>query len=252
MTGGTGMLQSSSRRPWRDLASDPPPINPVIPAAGGSYAVTVGLVDYVARWAGYDTEKCIEKALKDGVIELDHKSRWGRDHDVYRFTAKGRRQSDVHIQDVFKRSARVARADYEEDMRKRARAGQAAGPGRPPPLPPPPAAAARKLIQAIRKLKRSNRQRRRAPLRASAYPGHAQWRSPGRRRAPAAAIRRGMARRTPTGDRDCQRDNRGGGRRKKGPPGSGSPEGRRGHPAPRAPPRTGGKGLRLPGTIKGR
>lgn len=198
MTGGTGMLRSSSRRPWRDLASDPPPINPVIPAAGGSYTVTVDLVDYVARWAGYDTEKCIEKALKDGVIELDYKSRRGRDHDVYRFTAKGRRQSDVHIQDVFKRSARVARRDYEEDMRKRARAGQAAGPGRPPPAPLAPPAA-RKLIQAVRKLKRSGRQRRRAPPRASAYPGHAQWRPPRRRRAPAAAVRRGTARRTPTG-----------------------------------------------------
>ena len=124
---GTEMLQSSSRCPWRDLASDPPPVNPVIPAAGFSCTVTVDLVDYVARWAGYDTEECIEKALDDGVIELDYKSDWSRDHDVYRLTAKGRRMSSEHMREVFVRSARAARKDYEEDMRKKARAGQAAG-----------------------------------------------------------------------------------------------------------------------------
>ena len=153
----TGMLRSLNRRPGRDLASDPPPINPVIPAAGGSYTVTVRLVDYVARWAGYDTEKCIEKALEDGVLKLDYKSDWSRDHDVYRLTPKGRRQSDDHIQDVFERSARVARQDCE-DMRKRAQAGQAAGaaaagPGRPPPL------SAGELIPPICQFKGSRRWR---------------------------------------------------------------------------------------------
>ena len=108
---GTEMLQSSSRRPWRDLASDPPPVNPVIPAAGGSCTVTVGLVVYVARRAGYDTEECIEKALDDGVIELDYKSDWNRDHDVYRLTAKGRRLSDDHTRYVLETSARLLRRD---------------------------------------------------------------------------------------------------------------------------------------------
>ena len=151
MSGTMGTLRSPDRRPCRDLASDSPPINPVIPAAGGSCTVTVDLVDYVARWAGYDTEKCIKEALEDGVIELDCKSDWSRDHDVYRLTPKGRRQSDDHIQDVFERSARVARQDCE-DMRKRAQAGQAAGaaaagPGRPPPL------AAGELIPTIGQFK---------------------------------------------------------------------------------------------------
>ena len=113
-----------------------PPLNPVIPAAGLSSTVTVYLVDYVAQWAGYDTEECIEKALADGVIELEYKSDWRRDHDVYRLTPKGLAQSGKHTRDVFERSARMARRDYEEDMRKRARAAGAAatGPGRPPPL----------------------------------------------------------------------------------------------------------------------
>ena len=124
---GTEMLQSSSRRPWRDLASDPPPVNPVIPAAGGSCTVTVDLVVYVARRAGYDTEECIEKALDDGVIELDYKSDLNRDHDVYRLTARGRRLSDDHTRYVLETSARLLRRDYEEDMRKKARAGQASG-----------------------------------------------------------------------------------------------------------------------------
>ena len=72
--GGTGILRWPDRLPWRDLTGDPPPVNPVIPAAGVSCTVTVGLVDYVARRAGYDTEECIGKALDDGVIELDYKS----------------------------------------------------------------------------------------------------------------------------------------------------------------------------------
>lgn len=115
---GTETLRSSVRRPWRDLASDPPPINPVIPAAGRSALVPVDLVDYVARWAGYDTEKCIEKALDDGVIVLDYKSEWKRDHDVYRLTAKGRRLSAEHIRDMLESSARLARLDCEEDARR--------------------------------------------------------------------------------------------------------------------------------------
>ena len=136
MSGTAGALRSPDRLPCRDLASDPPPINPVIPAAGLSSTVTVGLVDYVARWAGYDTEKCIEKALEDGVIEPEYKSDWRRDHDVYRLTPKGLGQSGKHMMDVFERSARMAKLDYEEDMRKGARAAgaAAAGPGKPPPL----------------------------------------------------------------------------------------------------------------------
>ena len=121
MSGTAGTLRSPGRLPCRDLASDPPPVNPVIPAAGLSSTVTVGLVDYVARWAGYDTEKCIEKALEDGVIEPEYKSDWRRDHDVYRLTPKGLEQSGKHMMDVFERSARMARLDYE-DMRKGARA----------------------------------------------------------------------------------------------------------------------------------
>jgi len=136
MSGTAGALRSPDRLPCRDLASDPPPINPVIPAAGLSSTVTVGLVDYVARWAGYDTEKCIEKALEDGVIEPEYKSDWRRDHDVYRLTPKGLGQSGKHMMDVFERSASMAKLDYEEDMRKGARAAgaAAAGPGKPPPL----------------------------------------------------------------------------------------------------------------------
>ena len=125
--GGTGILRWPDRLPWRDLTGDPPPVNPVIPAAGVSCTVTVGLVDCVARRAGYDTEECIGKALDDGVIELDYKSDWNRDHDVYRLTARGRRLSDDHTRYVLETSARLLRRDYEEDMRKKARAGQASG-----------------------------------------------------------------------------------------------------------------------------
>ena len=136
MSGTMGTLRSPDRRSCRDLASDPPPINPVIPAAGLSSTVTVGLIYYVARWAGHDTEKCIEKALEDGVLKLDYKSDWRRDHDVYCLTPKGPKQSGKHMRDVFERSARMARLDYEEDVRKGTRAAgdAAAGPGRPPPL----------------------------------------------------------------------------------------------------------------------
>ena len=154
MSGTAGTLRSPGRLPCRDLASDPPPVNPVIPAAGLSSTVTVGLVDYVARWAGYDTEKCIEKALEDGVIEPEYKSDWRRDHDVYRLTPRGLEQSGRHMMDVFERSARMARLDYE-DMRKGARAAgaAAAGPDKPPPL------AAGELILPICQFKGSRRWR---------------------------------------------------------------------------------------------
>ena len=84
--------------------------------------------------AGHDTEKCIKKALEDGVIEPEYKSDWRRDHDVYRLMPKGLKQSDKHMMDAFERSARIAGLDYEEDVRKEARAAgaAAAGPGRPP------------------------------------------------------------------------------------------------------------------------
>ena len=155
MSGTVETLRSPDRLPRRDLASDPPPINPVISAAGLSSTVTVGLVDYVARWAGYDTEKCIEKALEDGVIKLEHKSDWRSDHDVYRLTSKGLGQSGKHMRDVFERSARMARLDYEEDLRKGARTAgaAAAGPGRPPPL------AAGELIPPICQFKGNCRRR---------------------------------------------------------------------------------------------
>lgn len=84
-----GTLRQSNGNRWRSMRTDPPPVNPVIPAAMGSSTVTVDSVAYLTRLVGYDTEECIQKAVEEGVIELDHKSKWERDHDVYRFTAKG-------------------------------------------------------------------------------------------------------------------------------------------------------------------
>lgn len=98
--------------------------------------MTVDSVAYLTRLVGYDTEECIQKAVEEGVIELDHKSKWERDHDVYRFTAKGRRVSDEYARGVFERSAERARKNHEEDLRvarNRAAAATTAVGGRPPP-----------------------------------------------------------------------------------------------------------------------
>ena len=114
---GTGTMLHSGNDRWRSIRTDPPPVNPVIPAALGSCTVVVAAIDYVARWAGYDTEECIEKAIEDGLIELDEKNEWKRDYDVYRFTAKGRRASDAHARGVFDRSEELARREREDDLR---------------------------------------------------------------------------------------------------------------------------------------
>lgn len=108
----------SSRRGRRSIREDPLPINPVIPAAGGSDTVIVDHIDYVARWAGYDTEECIQKAVEDGEVELYYKNPYkDRELDVYRLTAKGRRKSDRRTREVFRKSAeaarRMARGDTE-------------------------------------------------------------------------------------------------------------------------------------------
>lgn len=102
--------ESPGRRGRRSIREDPPPINPVIPAAGGSDTVIVDHIDYVAQWAGYDTEECIQKAVEDGEIELYYKNPYKcRELDVYRLTAKGRRESDRHTSEVFRKSAEAAR-----------------------------------------------------------------------------------------------------------------------------------------------
>lgn len=100
---------SNSRR-CRSIREDPLPINPVIPAAGGSDTVIVDFVDYVARWAGYDAEECIQKAVEDDMVELYYRNPYGeRGLDMYRLTAKGRRESDRHAREVFRKSAEAAK-----------------------------------------------------------------------------------------------------------------------------------------------
>ena len=129
---GMEMQESSTsrgrpRRRW-SIRRNPLPINPVILASGGSETVNVIKVDYVARWADYDTEECIQKALEDGEIELYYLSRSGdRGYDTYRLTAKGRRASDRHIREVFRRSSEVARRECERKRRGSAQARPAAG-----------------------------------------------------------------------------------------------------------------------------
>lgn len=132
---GMGTLRQSNSDRWRSMRTDPPPINPVIPAAMGSHTVIADVVDYVARLTGYDAEECIQKAIEDGVIELDSKGGWKRGDGVYRFTAKGRKASDEYARGVFERSEEMARRNREEDPRAtriRTTAGAAVG-GRPPP-----------------------------------------------------------------------------------------------------------------------
>ena len=137
----TGALGTLNGRQYRSMRRDPPPINPVIPAAGGSDTMSVALVNYVAQCTGYDTEECIQVALEDGEIELYYRCPGGyREYDVYRFTAKGRRACDRHIREVYQRSAEAARRLAEEQRRQErggaARHGIAAPAGKPPPPQP--------------------------------------------------------------------------------------------------------------------
>ena len=109
LTGMEAREMSSGRR-WKSIREDPLPLNPVIPASGGSDTVTVDLVDYVAQRAGYNAEECIEKALEDGEIELYYRNPYGvRDLDVYLLTAKGRREADTHIRKVVRMGDELAK-----------------------------------------------------------------------------------------------------------------------------------------------
>ena len=119
---------SSEGRHYRSIRKDPPPVSPVIAAAGGSDVVSVSLINYVAWWTGYDTEECIEKAMDDGYIDVCYPDPYGdRKYDTYRLTAKGRRATDRHMSDVFRRSAIAAKRDHEEreKMRRSGRDGPA-------------------------------------------------------------------------------------------------------------------------------
>ena len=126
---GMEMSESSSEElRYRNIRRDPPPTSPVITAAGYSDVVGVGLIDYVAQWAGYDTEECIQKAVDDGDIEVYRFSPYGaRRYDTYRLTARGRRAADRHMGDVLRRSAIAAKRDQEErkKMRRSGRDGPA-------------------------------------------------------------------------------------------------------------------------------
>lgn len=92
-------------------------------------------VEYLARLVGYDAEECIQKAIEDGLIEVDSEGGWERGDGVYRFTAKGRKASDEYARGVFERSAERARKEREEDLGE-ARIPTTTGAavrGRPPP-----------------------------------------------------------------------------------------------------------------------
>ena len=102
---GTGMSEGSSGLPRRSIRSDPPSSNPAVIAAGFADMVDVDLVDYAATRLGYDTEECIQKALEDGEIEMYQPSGGRRGYDVYRLTAKGRREANDHLRYVFRESA---------------------------------------------------------------------------------------------------------------------------------------------------
>ena len=117
---------SSKGRRYQSIRRDPPPTSLVIAAAGYSDMVSVSRINYVAWWAGYDTEECIQKAVDDGDIEVYEFSPYGtRKYDTYRLTAKGRRAADGYMGDVFKRSAIEAKRAYEEreEMRRGGRDG---------------------------------------------------------------------------------------------------------------------------------
>ena len=111
---------SSEGRRYRSIHRDPPPASLVIAAAGYSDVVGVGLVDYVAQWAGYDTEECIQGAVDDGYAEVYRPDPCGdRRYDTYRLTAKGRRAADRYMGDVFKESAIEAKRAHEEREKMR-------------------------------------------------------------------------------------------------------------------------------------
>ena len=119
---------SSEGRRYQSIRRDPPPVSPVVAAAGYSDTVGVALIDYAAWCAGYDTEECIQKAVDDGYIEVYCPDLCGdRRYDTYRLTAKGRRAADRHMIDVLKESAIEAKRDQEErdEMRRRGRGGPA-------------------------------------------------------------------------------------------------------------------------------
>ena len=81
--------------------------------------VNVVLINYVAQCTGYDTEECIQVALEDGEIELYLRNPGGcRKYDICRLTAKGRRECDMHIREVYRRSAEAARRLAEEQRRE--------------------------------------------------------------------------------------------------------------------------------------
>ena len=124
---GTETSGLSSRRPRLSIRTDPMSPSPVILAAGLEETVTVNMVNYVARWIGYDAEECILKALEDGEIEMYKTSRLERrGYDLYRLTAKGRREADQHIHEVFQRGREAAMREYEAEIRANARAELAA------------------------------------------------------------------------------------------------------------------------------
>ena len=114
---GTDM-SGLSRRPRLSIRTDPMSPSPVILAAGFEKTVSVNMVNYVARWIGYDAEECILKALEDGEIEMYKTSRFERrGYDLYRLTAKGRREADQHLLEVFQRSREAARRRHEEKLK---------------------------------------------------------------------------------------------------------------------------------------
>ena len=102
----TGMSEWSTGLPRRSIRTDPPSSNPAVIAAGFDDLVAVDLVNYAAARLGYDTEECIQKALEDGEIEMYQPSGGRRGYDVYRLTAKGRREANEHLRNVFRGSAR--------------------------------------------------------------------------------------------------------------------------------------------------
>ena len=140
----TEVQGSLNGRQCRSFRKDPPRINPVIPAAGGSETVDVGIINYVAQRIGYDTEECIRIALEDGVIELHHRSLPDfREYDTYRLTAKGARMRDEHTREIFQLSAEMTRRIAEAKKRNNGSLWPATpATGR---RPAPPAAAAAEL-----------------------------------------------------------------------------------------------------------
>ena len=125
---GTEALESSNedRRGHQSVGREPAPSSIVIAAAGGADEVDVGRINYVARWAGYNTEECIQRAVNEGHIEVyDFNPHGKREYDTYRLTAKGRRAADRHMTAVFKRSAIAAKRNQEEfdEMRRSGRDG---------------------------------------------------------------------------------------------------------------------------------